>query len=315
MTSLKYQGMFEESLRKYQKNLITYFEDTFKEKFQQDCWQSHLGEGMTATVSGELIEKAGINISFVQADSLPKAATEKRPELAHTPFEACGLSLIIHPKNPHLPTVHLNIRSLHCPEKKVRWFAGGYDMTPYLPYLEDSVLWHELSKNYCDQYHQDYYGLWAKKCDQYFYLPHRQEPRGIGGLFLDDFIHEENPEQTPELVLGLVDVFLEAYTSIIKKRKELEFSKEQREFQLWRRGRYVEFNLLYDRGTHFGLQSRGRVESILVSMPNLVSWKYQGESQFPILNNNLREHWQRVLQQREKFFENNEKKVLTIISG
>lgn len=283
--------MFEKRLGQKQELIISTLEKIFGDSFQRDRWQSSLGYGITATVEGRYLEKAGVNISIISGESLPKAATIRRPDLANTPFEACGLSVIIHPANPHVPTAHMNIRSIFCPQKNIRWFAGGYDLTPYIGYLVDSQQWHEYTKAHLDSFDSSLYEPWRNACDEYFYLPHRDEPRGIGGIFFDDYLSSKGNMHTSEFVLSLVDCFINLYSCIALKRLQTSFSQQEQDFMQWRRGRYVEFNLLHDRGTLFGLQSGGRVESILVSLPSKVRWHYCGDRIYSTHMNNLRSHW------------------------
>lgn len=307
--------MFDLQLASLQRQMVTKLEDQFKDKFEFNPWESDLGAGVTSVVMGSKLEKAGVNTSSIKAKSLPKAATDKRPQLVNKPFTASGLSVIIHPFNPHIPTAHMNIRRIACPDEGVVWYGGGYDLTPYLAYSEDCIYWHHQTQRYLDKFSTKLYPLWKNNCDRYFYLPHRQEPRGIGGVFFDDFLYEDSEEKTQELVLGLAEKFIETYSSIVQKRKDIAFSKEQKEFQLMRRGRYVEFNLLHDRGTLFGLQSKGRVESILISLPKTVSWEYEPEGKYSHFINDLKGVWSLAMKMGS---ENNEKrvnKVLTISPG
>lgn len=285
---------FSTRLRESQQKIIKKFELLFEEKFIEDCWQSSLGQGITAICQGRRLEKAGVNISFVHADQLPKAATKSRPELVGEPFTASGLSLVFHPSSPHIPTVHLNIRKISCVRKNIHWFGGGYDLTPYIPSRDDSRYWHAETKKFLDRYDLDLYPAWSKRCQEYFYLPHREEPRGIGGIFFDDFLLDNDLESTEEMLFLLVEQFIALYSHIVCHQKEKPFTQKERSFQLYRRGRYVEFNLLYDRGTHFGLQSGGRIESIFMSLPKNVSWIYAGGDDFSIEDNRLREHWEEI---------------------
>lgn len=247
--------------------------------FLRDEWQhkNNNGGGCTRTLDdGDIFEKAGVNFSHVWGNQLPPSATQHRPELANTPFEAMGVSLVIHPRNPFVPTCHANWRFFIAETAKnefVWWFGGGYDLTPYYGFVEDCQHWHQTAKNACDPFGEEIYPHFKKWCDDYFYIKHRQEPRGIGGLFFDDF----NPwefDRCFALVQSVANSFIPAYQSIVARRKNCPYTQQHRDFQLYRRGRYVEFNLVYDRGTLFGLQSQGRTESILMSLPPLVSWKY-----------------------------------------
>ncbi len=225
---------------------------------------------------GKVIERGGVNYSHVYGDQLPPAATINNRQLSGCKFEALGLSLVIHPVNPYAPTTHFNIR-FFCATKDdadpIWWFGGGFDLTPYYGFTEDCVHWHQIAKNVCDPFGPEIYAQFKKHCDDYFFLKHRQEPRGIGGLFFDDLnIWEFN--RCFEFMRSIGDNFLPAYLPILAKRKNHPFGQREKDFQLYRRGRYVEFNLIYDRGTLFGLQWGGRVESILMSLPPMVSWIY-----------------------------------------
>jgi coproporphyrinogen III oxidase len=246
-------------------------------KFIEDAWQyqNGMGGGLTRTLAGgQVIEKAGVNFSHVHGKALPQAATAKRPDLANLPFQAIGVSVVIHPKNPFVPTVHANVRFLLIEKEKPHWwFGGGFDLTPYYGFEEDCIHWHKIAKKACESFGEDVYPKYKKWADDYFYLKHRKEPRGIGGLFFDD-LNEWGFEKSFQFMQSVGDHFIKAYQPIMAKRKVHSFGEREREFQCYRRGRYVEFNLLYDRGTLFGLQSDGRTESILMSLPPEVSFKY-----------------------------------------
>lgn len=247
-------------------------------ELREDEWQREGGGGGRTRVmnGGEIFEQGGINFSHVYGEKLPPSATVSRPELAGRSFQALGDSLVIHPLNPYVPTTHMNVR-FFVAEKKgeepIWWFGGGFDLTPYYGFKEDARYWHETAKAACDGFGDDKYPKYKKWCDDYFYLKHRQEPRGIGGLFYDD-LNEDDFETSFKFMQSVGDHFLKAYLPIVEKRKDTEYGDRQRQFQLYRRGRYVEFNLVYDRGTLFGLQSGGRTESILMSLPPLVRWQY-----------------------------------------
>ncbi len=236
------------------------------------------GQGITKILEGgSVFERAGCGFSHVQGPALPPSATQHRPELTGAPFEAVGVSLVFHPKNPMIPTVHMNVRMLAATPadgKPVCWFGGGMDLTPYYGFEEDAVHFHRTCKAALDPFGVDKYPRFKTWCDEYFRLKHRDEQRGIGGVFFDDF-SELGFEGSFAMMRSVGDAFLDAYLPIVDRRKGLAYGKPQREFQLYRRGRYAEFNLVWDRGTHFGLQSGGRSESILMSMPPLVSWSYQ----------------------------------------
>lgn len=249
--------------------------------FQTDKWDRDSGGmGISRVLSdGAVIEKGGVNFSHVFGKSLPPSATATRPELAGRPYQAMGVSLVIHPENPFAPTSHANFRFFvaeprDATEESIWWFGGGYDLTPYYGYEEDCVHWHSCAKKACDSSGPEYYPTFKAACDEYFYIKHREETRGIGGLFFDDF-NERGFEHSFGLVKSIADSYLKAYLPILERRKDTEFSEKNRQFQEYRRGRYTEFNLVYDRGTLFGLQSGvGRIESILMSLPPVVRWVY-----------------------------------------
>lgn len=239
-------------------------------------WQHDEGGGGRSRIlnSEDIIEKAGVNFSHVTGRRLPAAASAKRPELAGALFEALGISVVIHPKNPYAPTSHMNVRFISVEKKNEPpfwWFGGGFDLTPYYGFTEDCIHWHQTAKAACDIFSHDFYAKYKTWCDDYFFLKHRQEPRGIGGIFFDD-LNEDGFEPCFRFMKSVGDHYIKAYQPILAKRKLMPYGEKERLFQLHRRGRYVEFNLLYDRGTLFGLQFGGRTESILVSLPPLVSW-------------------------------------------
>lgn len=250
-----------------------------KAKFQEDAWhyQRGYGGGRTRVITrGDVFEQGGVNFSHISGDAMPAPATKMRPELAGRSFQATGVSLVLHPQNPFVPTTHLNVRFFIAEKKDampIWWFGGGYDLTPYYGFDDDCQHWHQTAKVACDSVDSDLYPHYKKWADDYFYLKHRQECRGIGGIFFDD-VNELGFERSFELQRAVGDSFLQAYLPIVQKRKDHAFNEQQRQFQLYRRGRYVEFNLIYDRGTLFGLQSGGRTESILMSLPPAVSWRY-----------------------------------------
>lgn len=246
--------------------------------FVTDEWQRPEGGGGRSRVltEGKVFEKAGVNFSHVRGASLPASASAQRPELAGRSYQAMGVSLVIHPRNPYIPTSHANVR-MFIAEKPgadpVWWFGGGFDLTPYYGFEEDCRHWHEVAAAACAPYGDDLYARHKQWCDEYFYLPHRQEPRGVGGLFFDD-LNEWDFDTTFAYVQSVGDAFLPAYLPIVERRRDISWGERERQFQLYRRGRYVEFNLVYDRGTLFGLQSNGRTEAILMSLPPLVRWEY-----------------------------------------
>lgn len=242
--------------------------------FREDAWNHRTGGGggLTRVMEGGLvIEKAGVNFSHVFGTSLPQTATAKRPELAQKTFQATGVSVVVHPLNPYVPTAHANVRLVVVEDQW--WFGGGFDLTPYYGHEEDCRHWHQMAKAACDPFGEEVYPRYKKWCDDYFYLKHRNEPRGIGGLFFDD-LNAWGFEQCFAFIQSVGEHFIKAYQPIIAKRKSMPFGERERQFQSYRRGRYVEFNLLYDRGTLFGLQSEGRTESILMSLPPVVNWVY-----------------------------------------
>jgi coproporphyrinogen III oxidase len=248
-------------------------------KFIKDEWQREAGGGGLTKVMthGAVIEKGGVNFSEVFGDALPASASAVRPELAGRNFHAMGVSLVIHPNNPMVPTSHMNVRFFMAEkegEPPVWWFGGGFDLTPYYGFEEDAVFWHQISKQAVEPFGDEYYPKFKKWCDDYFYLKHRDEARGVGGLFFDD-LNELGFEQSFALVRSVGEHYIKAYRPIVAKRKDLAFTQQQKDFQCFRRGRYVEFNLVFDRGTLFGLQSGGRTESILMSLPPVVHWHYQ----------------------------------------
>ncbi len=243
--------------------------------FIEDSWNRAEGGGGISRVlaDGAVIEKGGVNFSHVMGSAMPASATAHRKELAGRSFEAMGVSLVIHPNNPHIPTSHANVRFFIAEkegEAPVWWFGGGYDLTPFYGYAEDCRHWHQTAKDACDPFGKNVYAKYKKWCDDYFYLKHRNEPRGIGGLFFDDLSNETSFE----FMQAVGDSYTKAYIPIVEKRKQTLYSEAEKQFQLYRRGRYVEFNLVLDRGTLFGLQSGGRTESILMSLPPLVRWEY-----------------------------------------
>ena len=248
------------------------------EHFREDSWKRQNGGGGRTRVmsDGATFEQAGINFSHIFGDKLPPSATASRMELAGRGFQAMGVSLVVHPHNPYIPTSHANVRFFIAEREgaePVWWFGGGFDMTPYYGFDEDAVHWHRTARDACTPFGESVYQRYKQWCDEYFFLKHRQEPRGIGGLFFDD-LNEWGFERSFAFMRSAGDHYLPAYLPIVQRRKTLEFGERERAFQKYRRGRYVEFNLVYDRGTLFGLQSGGRTESILMSLPPEVSWRY-----------------------------------------
>jgi coproporphyrinogen III oxidase len=246
--------------------------------FLEDSWQRPEGGGGRSRVmeDGAVFEKAGINFSHVFGPGLPPSATASRPELAGRRFQAMGVSLVIHPRNPYVPTSHANVR-FFIAEKDgadpVWWFGGGFDLTPYYGFVEDARHWHRVAREACSAHGRDVYARLKQWCDDYFFLKHRNEPRGIGGLFFDD-LNDGGFESACALMMSIGNHYLPAYLPIVERRKDLPWGEREKNFQRYRRGRYVEFNLVYDRGTLFGLQSGGRTEAILMSLPPEVNWRY-----------------------------------------
>ncbi len=269
----------EEFLKDWQQRLCQSIEAIDGgQKFRTDDW-SYKGSGGGCTrvlEKGEVIEQGGVNFSAIRGKQLPQAATLQRPEIAGCAFQAMGVSTVIHPLNPYMPTSHANLRLIVVDvpsEQPVWWFGGGFDLTPYYGFKEDCQLWHQHAKQACEPFGAEIYPEFKRWCDEYFYLPHRREPRGIGGLFFDD-LNRWGFDRCFEFVRAVGENYLTAYQTILQRRQAMKWGEREREFQLYRRGRYVEFNLLYDRGTLFGLQSKGRTESILMSLPPKVSWRY-----------------------------------------
>ena len=274
-----------EQVKKYLINLQNDICEEFggldsKSSFDKDVWErgDGRGSGITRVISnGSLFEKGGVNFSIISGDRMPKSATESRPELEGRKFKAVGISLVLHPDNPFIPTTHANLRFFIAEiekEEPLWWFGGGFDLTPYYGFEEDVIHWHQVANNACKPFGDKIYDRYKKWCDDYFYLSHRNEQRGIGGLFFDD-LNEGGFESCFEFMKSIGNHFSKAYMPIIKKRQAIPFTKKHKEFQLFRRGRYVEFNLIQDRGTLFGLQSGGRTESILMSLPPKVQWHYK----------------------------------------
>ena len=266
-------------LRNLQETICTALADVDgRTGFREDNWEREGGGGGRSRVmeGGAVFEKAGVNFSHVFGTALPQSATAARPELAGRSFQAMGVSLVIHPHNPYVPTSHANVR-FFIAEKEgaapVWWFGGGFDLTPYYGFAEDAVHWHRLAKEACTPFGDDVYPRYKQWCDEYFYLKHRSEPRGIGGLFFDD-LNNGGFEYCSSLMMSIGNHYLPAYLPIVERRRHIAYGDREKDFQRYRRGRYVEFNLVYDRGTLFGLQSGGRTEAILMSLPPEVTWRY-----------------------------------------
>ena len=274
------------SLRAYFSGLQTRIVDALQtfdgQPFLRDAWEKPVGatlggNGLTCILeNGQFFERAGVGFSHVTGQQLPPSATAQRPELVGCAWEAIGVSLVLHPRNPHCPTVHMNVRSFVANKtdgEQTFWFGGGMDLTPYYLDEADAVHFHQTCRASLAPFGEQFHPRFKRWCDEYFYLKHRQEARGVGGIFFDDF-HELGFAQSFALTESVGDHFLDAYLPIIERRQHLPYGERERDFQAYRRGRYVEFNLVFDRGTHFGLQSGGRTESILLSMPPNVSWRY-----------------------------------------
>ncbi|MEG0820599.1 MAG: oxygen-dependent coproporphyrinogen oxidase [Burkholderiaceae bacterium] len=271
-------------LVKLQKTIVGRMEELDGKSFLRDEWTKPAGsllsgQGVTRLLEGGyLLERGGVGFSHVTGTQLPPSATAQRPELAGRGFEAMGVSLVFHPQNPYVPTVHMNVRFFIARDpagrdEDVWWMGGGMDLTPYYGFEEDARHFHATCRDALAPFGAAYHPRFKKGCDDYFFLKHRNEARGVGGIFFDDF-HELPFEQSFALMRSVGDAFLSAYQPIVERRRHHEFGPREREFQLYRRGRYVEFNLVFDRGTHFGLQSGGRTEAILMSMPPKVEWRY-----------------------------------------
>jgi len=261
-----------------QARIVARLEDLDGMSFRRDTWDRPEGGGGLSCLieEGHLLERGGVNFSHVMGAALPPSATASRPELAGRSFEAMGVSLVLHPRNPYVPTVHMNVRFLVAQKpgtEAIWWFGGGMDLTPYYPFEEDAIHFHRTCRDGLAPFGGDYYPRFKKWCDEYFYLKHRKEPRGIGGVFFDD-LSDRSFDFSFALMRSVGDSFLPAYQPIAARRREIAYGSRERNFQAYRRGRYVEFNLLYDRGTLFGLQSAGRTESILMSLPPAVKWRY-----------------------------------------
>ncbi len=285
MSEARSQAVYD-YLQQLQTNLCATFSGAdFGGEFLRDVWQREgsdqalSGRGITAVQEqGTVFERAGVALSDVRGNKLPPAATARNPQLAGREYRAMGVSVVMHPRNPNAPTSHMNVRFFNAGD--VWWFGGGFDLTPYLAFEEDVLAWHQAAQAACAPFHADLYGHARSVCDEYFYLKHRQEARGIGGIFYDD-LNEETPqfgmswERCFAFMQAVGNGFQSAYQAIIERRRNLPYGERERAYQLYRRGRYVEFNLVLDRGTHFGLQSGGRTDAILMSMPPVANWAYR----------------------------------------
>jgi coproporphyrinogen III oxidase len=263
-------------LLRLQSSIVERMEALDGKRFLRDEWsRAEGGGGITRLVEeGDLLERGGVGFSHVTGTKLPSSATAHRPELAGKPWEAMGVSVVFHPRNPHVPTVHMNVRYFAAAESGLWWFGGGMDLTPYYPFEEDCVHFHRANRDALAKVDAALYPRFKKACDEYFFLKHRNEPRGIGGTFFDDFA-EGGFDHAFAVMRAVGDAFLPAYEPIVERRRRLAYGERERDFQAYRRGRYVEFNLVWDRGTLFGLQSGGRSESILMSLPPIVKWRYE----------------------------------------
>jgi coproporphyrinogen III oxidase len=265
-------------LLQLQENICKALQEEDGQAFREDSWDREEGGGGRSRVleEGNVFEKAGVNFSHVFGSRLPASATAQRPELAGRSFQAMGVSLVIHPRNPYVPTSHANVRFFVAEkegEEPIWWFGGGFDLTPYYGNDEDVIHWHSVARDACTPFGEDVYPRYKQWCDDYFFLKHRDEPRGVGGLFFDD-LNSWDFDTCFAFMRSVGDAYLPAYLPIVQRRRDMEYGERERNFQLYRRGRYVEFNLVYDRGTIFGLQTGGRTESILMSLPPLVRWQY-----------------------------------------
>ena len=267
-------------LQQLQTKIVEAIELVDGKRFLQDSWQRPEGGGGNSCLleEGLVFERAGVGFSHVLGHKLPPSASAAHPEAAGRPWEAMGVSLVFHPRNPYIPTVHMNVRffvakAQASTDQDIWWFGGGMDLTPYYGFADDAAHFHRTNKQALDAFDTSYYPAFKKECDDYFYLKHRKEPRGIGGIFFDDF-NALGFEKSFAMQRAVGDSFLKAYLPIVQARKDTAYGERERDFQAYRRGRYVEFNLVYDRGTLFGLQSNGRTESILLSMPPIVKWRY-----------------------------------------
>jgi len=289
-----------EQINQYLRDLQTSITDSLqaldgKAQFETDQWQREAGGGGRSMVlrDGAVFEQAGVNFSEVYGDSLPASASAHRPELAGRRFRAMGVSLVVHPDNPYIPTSHANVRFFVAEkngEAPIWWFGGGFDLTPYYGFEDDCQHWHRVARQACEPFGDDTYARYKKWCDDYFHLRHRNEQRGIGGLFFDD-LNQPDFDQAFAFMRSVGDHYLPAYTPIVEAHRDDAFGEREKKFQWYRRGRYVEFNLVYDRGTLFGLQSGGRTESILMSLPPVVNWRYNYQPEVGSTEAGLTEHY------------------------
>lgn len=284
-------------LNELQDRITAAVEKIDSQKFRRDAWTRPEGGGGESRVlsEGAVFERAGVSVSHVSGDKMPASASNQRPEIAGAPFEAMGLSLVFHPRNPYAPTTHCNVRffiARPAGGPEVWWFGGGFDLTPYYPFDEDVLHWHRCARDACEPFGPDVYQKYKAWCDRYFFLPHRNETRGVGGLFFDD-LNAGGFGRCFAFQRSVGEHFLPAFLPILQRRSNQPYGDRERQFQLYRRGRYVEFNLVLDRGTLFGLQSRGRTESILMSLPPLVRWEYDWQPAPGSAEARLYEHYLR----------------------
>ena len=261
-----------------QERIVARLEAIDGRPFLRDAWDRPEGGGGVSRLieDGNVLERGGVNLSDVRGTALPPSATAHRPDLAGRSWQAMGVSLVLHPRNPYAPTAHMNVRMFVATREgadPVWWFGGGMDLTPYYGYDEDAVHFHRICRDAVAPFGADLHPRWKKACDDYFYLKHRREPRGVGGIFFDD-LSEGGFDRSFAIVRSVGDAFAHAYAPILERRKDVAYGERERDFQAYRRGRYVEFNLVWDRGTLFGLQSNGRTEAILMSLPPVVKWRY-----------------------------------------
>jgi coproporphyrinogen III oxidase len=278
LTSLVDVGAVRDYLTGLQHRIVARLEAIDGGSFLRDAWDRPEGGGGVSRLieEGNVLERGGVNFSEVRGTALPSSATAHRPDLAGRAWQAMGVSLVLHPRNPHAPTAHMNVRMFVATREGAEpawWFGGGMDLTPYYGYDEDAVHFHRSCRDAVAPFGPELHPRWKKACDDYFYLKHRREPRGVGGVFFDD-LSEGGFERSFAIVRSVGDAFVRAYAPILERRKDLAYGERERDFQAYRRGRYVEFNLVWDRGTLFGLQSNGRTEAILMSLPPVVKWRY-----------------------------------------
>ena len=286
----------EKSFKKIQSSIINNFkqvESSNNSQISSDTWKrTEGGGGKTFVISdGNFFDNCAVNFSSIYGDKMPDSALGKKiAKKIDYGYQAMGVSVISHPKNPYVPSSHMNVRLFGILDKdkhiKEWWIGGGYDLTPYIPFSEDIISWHNAAKNTLNKYDKNFYKIFSENCNDYFYIPHRKERRGVGGIFFDN-LSILSLDDSLDMLNSIANTYMESYLDIISKRKKIKYSPEEKEFQLIRRGRYAEFNLIYDRGTSFGLQSNGRIESILASLPSDVKWKYKKSKKYKMMENTL----------------------------